>query len=436
MSRNIFWKLAAVIALACEFAQAQAQDLPLRATNALTLNEAIGIALAQNPELRASASRVDAAAGRAYQAKLWTNPELELSAEEWPTSRGRGFSDAKQTIGVAQALPFPGKKSLDRRIGNAGVKLSEAELALRRVELVRNVKAAFFQVIAAERLVAAAGELVKVAESSSDAARKRVEAGATSDQEQLRAEIQLEQTKTDLVEFQREVVAARQGFVTLLGRPELRDAPLSGSLSESANTALLEQGPERWLPTHPSAFGARTARERAELELRRARLEPFPDVKMGVAGGRLGETDESIVELRFSLPIPLIDRAKGKKQEARANLSIAEAELASIEQRLLREWGIASQRLRAAIDQATNYRERILPKAEKALELVRGGFEQGKFGFIDLLDTQRTTAEARLAYQQKLLELNIAQAELEALLAGASGQTERGGDSPKPVPKE
>ena len=45
------------------------------------------------------------------------------------------------------------------------------------------------------------------------------------------------------------------------------------------------------------------------------------------------------------------------------------------------------------------------------------GFEQGKFGFIDLLDTQRTTAEVRLAYQQKLLELNVAQAELEALLA-------------------
>jgi outer membrane protein TolC len=54
------------------------------------------------------------------------------------------------------------------------------------------------------------------------------------------------------------------------------------------------------------------------------------------------------------------------------------------------------------------------------LDLVRGGFEQGKFGVIDLLDTQRTAAEAQLTYQQKLLELNIAQAELEALIAGAS----------------
>jgi hypothetical protein len=33
-----------------------------------------------------------------------------------------------------------------------------------------------------------------------------------------------------------------------------------------------------------------------------------------------------------------------------------------------------------------------------------------------LLDTQRTAAEVRPAYQTKLLELNIAQADLEALI--------------------
>lgn len=433
MSKNAFWKSAAILAFSLGIAQARAENATPNATNVLTLDAAIEIALAQNPELRASGSRVDAAAGRAYQAKLWSNPELELSTEDGPARGGRAFSDAKQTIGVVQTLPFPGKKSLDRRIGSAGVKLSEAELSLRRVELVRDVKAAFFQVLAAERLVEAAGELVKVAESSADTARRRVEAGATSDQEQLRAEIQSEQAKADLVEFRRESNIARHTLATLLGRPDLRDARLSGALAESASAALLEQGPERWLASHPSSVGARAARDRAELELRRARLEPLPDVKVGVAGGRENDSDRSsIVEFRLSLPLPLIDRAKGRKQEARANVAIAEAELTSVEQRLLREWGTASQRFRAAIEQVANYRERILPKAEKALELVRGGFEQGKFGFIDLLDTQRTTAEARLTYQQKLLELNIAQAELEALLATVPGEADKDRTPKKP----
>lgn len=407
---------------------AQAADSPAPpppvspATNVLTLDGAVRLALENNPELRASSGRIDAATGRAYQAKLWTNPELTLSAEDWPVSGGGNFSDSKQTIGVAQTIPFPGKKKLDRQIGVSGVRLSEAELSLRRVELVRDVKSAFYQVLAAERLVDVAGELVKVAESSVSTARKRVAAGAAADQEQLRAEIPLEQARTELSGFQRELTTARQTLALLLGRPDLSEAPVSGALADNADLSLLEQGPEKWLPNHPSVLAVKTSRDRAELELRRARLEPYPDVRMGVAGGRIGETGQSIIQMGLSIPLPIIDRSKGKKQEAQANVRIAEADQVAVEQRLLREWGTASKRYRTAIEQVANYRERILPKANEALRLVQSGFEQGKFGFIDLLDTQRTTAEVRLEYQQKLLDLNVAQAELESLLARNGGK--------------
>lgn len=384
-------------------------------TNALTLESAIRLALENNPEVRASSRRIDAATGRAYQAKLWSNPELTLSAEDWPTGGG-GFSDAKKLVGVAQTVPYPGKKKLDKGIGTAGVRVTEADLNLRRLELVRDVKVTFFQVLAAERLVAVSGELVKVAESSAATARKRVAAGAAADQEQLRAEIPWEQARTELSGFERELVAARQTLAMLLGRPDLKEAPVSGVLAETASLAMLDQGLEQWMGTHPSVIAVRTSRERAELELRRARLEPYPDVRFGLSGGQDSGRGGSIVQFGLSLPLPIIDRSKGKKQEAQANVAIAEADSAGIEQRLLRAWGTASQRLRTAVEQVANYRERILPKANEALRLVQTGFEQGKFGFIDLLDTQRTTAEVRLAYQQKLLELNVAQAELEALL--------------------
>lgn len=386
-------------------------------TNALSLESAIRVALENNPELRASGARVDAAAGRAYQAKKWSNPELEFSAEDWPVSKGRGFSDAKQTIGIAQTLPYPGKKSLDKQMGGAGVKLSEAELAMRRTELVRDVKAGFFRVLASERLVEVSTQLVAVAESSATTARKRVDAGAAAYQEQLRAEVQLEQARTELTGFQRELATARQVFVTILGRPELKDVSLSGALAEVPDASLMEDAGAERLAKHPSAAAAQVNLDRAQLANRRARLEPYPDVKVGVSGGRVGESDQSIIQLGFSLPLPLIDRGKGKQQEARANVSVAEAELHAVQQQLQREWANALKRYRTAAEQVANYRERILPKAGEALRLVQTGFEQGKFNFIDLVDTQRTTAEVRLTYQQKLLEMNVARAELEALLA-------------------
>jgi len=384
-------------------------------STALTLEEAIHLAIANNPESRASRARVDAAEGRAIQASVWSNPELELTAEDWQVSgESQGFGNAKQLIGVTQTVPFPGKKKLDRKIGVSGVRLSEAELDLRRRELVRDVKAGFYQVLAVERLLEVQRELVNLAQSSATAARQRVEAGAAADQEQLRAEIPFERARSDLVGLQRNFATARQDLAVLLGQPELR-VPLAGRLAETPDSPLLKEEPAQWLPRHPALRSARRTRQRAELELRRARLEPYPDVRFGVAGGRQDESGNAVVEFRASLPLPLLDRSKGRKKEAQAVVALAEAEETAVEQRLLRQWRTAQNRLRAAADQTATARERILPKANEALRLVQTGFEEGKFGFIDLLDTLRTVAEARLAYQQKLLELNLAQADLEAL---------------------
>lgn len=384
----------------------------------LTLPAAIQLGLASNPELRAAAGRVDAASGRALQARAWANPELELGAEDWPMRSGRGFSDSKRTIGLAQPLPYPGKRSLDREIGRAGVKISEAELTVRRLELIREVKIGFFRVLAQERLVAVSAELVAAGESSATIARKRVEAGAAAYQEQLRAEVLLEQARTELGEVQRDLGMARQSLAALLGRPDLSGTRLQGALDEAPESRLLESpGPEQ-LSRHPSLSAAQVNLDRAELSLRRARLEPYPDVRVGVAGGRSGETDQSILQLSLSLPLPLLNRGKGQQQEARANASVAQAELHAAQQRLQRDWANAARRLRTALEQVTAYRERILPKATEALQLVQTGFETGKFPFIDLIDTQRTTAQVRQTYYQKLLEMQEAGAELEVLQAG------------------
>jgi cobalt-zinc-cadmium efflux system outer membrane protein len=390
--------------------------LPKGTFSTLTLHDAIQVAMEHTPRLRAYQGRIQAASGRARQAGPWSNPELELAVEDWPVSKGSGFSDAKQTLGISQTLPFPGKKPLDKQIGGAGVKLSEAELALRRTELIRDVKASFFRVLTSERLVRVSAQLVAVAESSATTARKRVEAGATPYQEQLRAEIQLEQARAALIEVRRDQMRERQNFAGLLGRPDMKETPLQGSLVETPSVEMLEATASAALARHPSLGGAQANLTRSELEARRSRLEPYPDVKVGLEGGRMGETGAAIIGLRFSLPLPVIDRSRGRQEEAQANVGVAEAELEAARLDLEREWAHAQQRYRTAAEQVASYRDRLLPKAEEALTLVRRGFEEGKFGFIDLLDTQRTAAEAQLAFQQKLLEMNLAQVELEALL--------------------
>lgn len=382
----------------------------------LSLDVAIQLALENSPELRAAGGRVEAAAGRATQARAWSNPELELAVEDWPLRDGRGYSDAKRTIGISQSVPFPGKQSLNKQIGGTGVKLSEAELAVRRVDLVREVKIGFVRVLALERQVEVAGQLLAMADVSAVTARKRVDAGAAAYQEQLRAEVQAEQARSVASDYLRELAAARQTFAVLLGLPDLSGAGFEGSLAEMPDLKLLAANIADGLVAHPSLRAAQTNLDRADLDSRRARLDSYPDVKVGVGVGEIGETGQSIGQLSLSLPLPLFDRGNGARQEARANVAIATAELRTARQQLQRDWINAVGRYRTASVQVAGYRERILPKVTEALRLVQAGYEEGKFGFTDLVDTQRTTAEVRMAYQEKLLELNIAQAELEALL--------------------
>lgn len=386
----------------------------------LSLDRAIRLALAHNPELQASGARKDAAAGRQIQARTWPNPELEISSEDTPVSRSR-MSQGKHMAGISQTLPWPGKRKADGEIGNADAAAGAADWRLDRADLVREVKLAYYQVQAAERSAAVAGDLVKVAEAAAAAAGKRNAAGEITLQEQLRAEIQLEHAKTERIEAVREGDIARQSLVLLLGRQDLRDARLTDAPAETIDPSLTRLSSSAWLVSHPAMVAARARRDQAAATARRAGLETRPDVKVGVAGGRDEATEENLMEFRLSLPLPLFDKNKGKQQEAIAGVKEADAGVAATEQRLIAEWRAAVTRYKAAAEQVTTCRERILPKSEEALQLVQTGFEEGKFGFIDLLDTQRTTAEARMIYQKKLFELNAARAELEAMTEPVPG---------------
>lgn len=388
------------------------------AAGTLSLDQAIRLALNHNPQLQASDARKEAAAGRSVQARAWPNPELELSSEDMPVTRSR-LAQAKHMVGVSQVVPYPGKKKADAQIGAADAAAGAAEWRLHRAELVREVKIAYCQVQTAERSAAVAADLVKVAAAAAAAAGKRNVAGEITLQEQLRAEIQLEQTKADTVDAGRAAAVARQELVRLLGRPELGAAQLTGAPDESAKLALLGVAPSAVLAGHPAMVAARARRDQAVATLRRAGLEPRPDVKVGVAGGRDEAANENLMELRLSLPLPLFDRNKGKQLEAQAGVREADAAIAATQQELLAAWRSAVARYQAAAAQVSAHRERILPKSEQALRLVQTGFDEGKFGFIDLLDIQRTTAEARLAYQKKLFELNSARADLEAMAEAA-----------------
>ncbi|MCG3148340.1 MAG: Cobalt-zinc-cadmium resistance protein CzcC [Verrucomicrobiae bacterium] len=365
----------------------------------LTLSNALATAMAGNPELRAARLQIAVATGRAQQTRAWPNPELELSASDMPAN-AIGLARAKNMVGISQTVPFPGKKALDGRIGRQEITVAESESRDRERELIRAVKSAFYRTLATGKKLAVAQQLLELTDSLGKAASQRVESGAAGNQERLRAEIEHERARLDVAAARREWADAQRDLARLLGQPP---GELAGELRTDVPALIAE----------PNRRTAQANRDRAELEWQRARLDALPDVTFGVAGGRDTAANENLVEFRVSLPLPLFDRGQGRHREARARAELARAELTATEHRLAQELAGVDHRLQVAGEQVAAYRERIVPKAEEALRLVQTGFAAGKFSFLELVDTQRTVAEARLGYLDQLLELNLALAEWE-----------------------
>lgn len=71
----------------------------------LSLNDAITIALNNNPDLLAAQKEIEAASGRVLQAGRIPNPELSVTFNEVPTNFSFGDAGEKD-IGLSQPIEF------------------------------------------------------------------------------------------------------------------------------------------------------------------------------------------------------------------------------------------------------------------------------------------------------------------------------------------
>ena len=383
----------------------------------LSLEAAVEMALRENAGLRAAAARVEGAEARAAAAGLWPGAGLEVGFEDGPAAGARSLFEAKQTVGVTQTFPWPGKRRLDRQVGRMGLELEQAEQKIRRMELVREVKTAFVRVLAAEEALRISEELEQVTEAAVSVARERVAAGDASEIDLLRLEIGAARVRNEAAVWRERRQHGRAMLALLLGRPDLREARLcepEPDLVERAR-AVLTVGTASGAES-PVLEVARLQQQQAELEWRRARLEVWPDPTVTVAAGRGAAPDrDAVVELRLTFPLPPWDGGQSRRRESWARMQERAALAVAAAQRHQLHMTAARARVATCLERVVRYREEILPRAMAGLQGAETAVAEGRWGLADVLAARQTLAELRLAYVEQWLELGLAVAELEAL---------------------
>ena len=168
--------------------------------------------------------------------------------------------------------------------------------------------------------------------------------------------------------------------------------------------------------SHP--YVARWADEiaKAQAEKKLARIEGVPDVSVLAGLKRYEEDHDNTAVLGLAIPLPIFNRNQGTRQQATYRLAKARQlrlqALTQVSAALSESHG----GLLAAYEQIAGLRDEILPAAESAFQGALTGYKQGKFGYLNVLDAQRTLFEVRKQYIEAQLDYHKAKADLEQLI--------------------
>jgi outer membrane protein, heavy metal efflux system len=371
------------------------------------LEDLVRIAAEHNPALAQAQRAVEAAQANARQSGLYPNPTAGYEGEE---IRGGSFGGGEQGFFVEQPIILGGKLGLNRKVGAGVVKQRQVDAEAQRHRLENDVRVAYYHVLAAQERLALELDLTSIAQSTVRVVRQLTNVGQQDETEVLEAEAE-EQRREIAVDTARNKL--RREWTILLsvtGVPSLPEGSVAGRID--ADLPPLDEGQmlESLLSISPDVQLARAGVERAEAVLARQQHEPIPDL---IIKGGLQKNYEQLASpsgravgiqgfAEIGVQLHLWDRNQGGIAAARANLEAARNEVSRVELMLRQRSAIYTEDYRSSRRTAERYRAEILPRLEKAYQLMTRQYGNMTASFIRVLSLQRMLYENETAYVDAL----------------------------------
>ncbi|MBC2715726.1 MAG: TolC family protein [Desulfobacteraceae bacterium] len=373
----------------------------------LTLEKVVAAVLEHNPDLNVSKFNTQLAEAEKLQASFFPNPELELEYEN--------FDEPEKTLAIGYLIELGGKRKQRMELAGTAVELATIEFDGARVELIYETAAAFINVLLAQENLRITMEKEKLADQVYATSRERVLAGRVSPMEQVTAEIKRSNVRIEVQKADDELMIARTNLSSMWGNPgadfnvakgsfeQIRSVPSFDSLSAAVQNSPVIRA---------KSSEIKIAENSLDLEKRNR----IPDLTLSGGIKKIDESDDLIYIVGLSLPIPLFDHNQAAVKHASSELDRHAAALFAEKNRLIKDLKIAYQTLKTAHQQVNTIKTDILPSAQTVLEAVKEGYQEGEFGFLEMLEAQSTLYESHESYVQSLGQYHHAVIDLEKIL--------------------
>ena len=387
-----------------------------RAPRSISLAQALQRALAASPRLTAAERDIGIATGLKVQAGALPNPDLFFELDNaLGSGRFKGVRSAETNLQLSQLVELGGKGEARLVAGEAGIGTAVWQRWATRLEVLSETAIAFITVVSAQRRIEIFDEQISSLDQLIPLLQKRVQEGASSPAETLRAQVAADLFRVDRERAKTQLATARRDLAILTGDSSPRFGEAVGRLANvgqppSFQSVLqaIEANPQlmRWT--------AVTAQRNAELIL--ARLKPIPDVHLSAGWRHFQDTNDNAVRLGVSIPLPIFDQNTGNIITAEEALAKTGAERAINKLVLISIAGRAYDTLNGALAELKLLRTSVIPNARSAAETIQNGYLQGRFTLLELLDVRGSVLQALLREQEALQNFHIAIATIEGLV--------------------
>ncbi|MFY9512613.1 MAG: TolC family protein [Rubrivivax sp.] len=381
----------------------------LAQTTTLTLEQALELATTRSFAVSAAQREFEALDGTVQQAGVYRNPALSATVED--TRSATQITTATADF----PLELGGKRAARVTAAQRSRDVAQVELGNTKAQVRASVVAAYFAVLVAQERTKLAANSAELAASGAQAVAKRVAAGKVSPVDATRAQVDQANAQLEATEAQAQLTTARYALASLFGDTEPKFESVTGDTNAVPAPAAL---PElvRQLEGAPALLAARTEVERRKALVDVERSKAVPDLTLSVGARRDNAQGRSLAIVGVSIPLPLFDRNQGAIYEASRRAVKAEDEYQAARIRVFSELQASSTQFTVAWTSLQALQSTVLPAALLAYESASRGFEAGKFGFLDVIDAQRSLLQARTRYLTTLSTAYQAATAIDRLL--------------------
>jgi outer membrane protein, heavy metal efflux system len=382
----------------------QAQPAPL------TFAAALELAAARNLGLEAARRQRAIREAQVRIAGQWANPEVSFEVTQDSPHENLSFG-----------YPFEIGGQRGRRIAVAKEELALADLDVRTEmrTLRRNLRQAFYGVIAADERLRLATEVVDLVERTRQAAQARFEEGAAPRLEVLAADLGLARSQADVDLARSARTSALADLNAVLNQPPGQAVAVTGELGDAPPPPDFARAMELAAATNGDLLSAEreAAIETRRVDLLRAERIPTPTITYGLP---MNAPDEFTIgqSLGIAMTIPLFTRNQGELAQSQAMIDQLGAKRAAARRVVESQVFAAIARIDGQRKQLESYRTRIIPAAVELAALAEESYKMGRTPVLALLEAQRALRDVRRDYLQALLEFQAALADLEEVIGG------------------